>query len=428
LTPIWAYDDQKALKEDEVQVVAKAYVSPTSRAWLANGMEQAVPEFLGRAAGKDIEGAIYHLTDETWIVPALQNYGGSVSLAYNQTSRDHTSDEAIQMLTDSGRPEDAFAVRTHANIMHNKFLVRVGHADHAEAVLTGSANFTSEGLSVQANVLHALESPQLAALYLQRKRILDRDPTLPETRQLQKGWSDKIAVGDATIRVFFPPEDKNKRESITAIVNAIQGAQHSVLMCAFDPTDREMLDTVFEDADAGKMMLALVNRIPDKEPGGDSTHADVAAAIEIWKRSQTDRDLVGFGAFKTGDTPTDFAPERFLWPGESPKIVVRVHHKFVVIDAEGENPIVYTGSANFSGNSLHNNDENLIEITGSPRIAGIYFAEFLRLYEHYRARVMFHRRQRGEDVFKLAPGSSWTKKYFVAGSAESKARIAMAGE
>lgn len=35
-----------------------------ARAWLANGMEQAVSQFLDRAAGKDIEGAIYHPTDE----------------------------------------------------------------------------------------------------------------------------------------------------------------------------------------------------------------------------------------------------------------------------------------------------------------------------------------------------------------------------
>jgi hypothetical protein len=39
------------------------------------------------------------------------------------------------------------------------------------------------------------------------------------------------------------------------------------------------------------------------------------------------------------------------------------------------------------------NDENLLEITESPRLAGIYLAEFLRLYEHYRARMAFDRRQ-----------------------------------
>ena len=102
----------------------------------------------------------------------------------------------------------------------------------------------------------------------------------------------------------------------------------------------------------------------------------MAAKIEIFDRSSKSGDIVGFGAFKSSDTPTDFVPERVLWPHENPKIMVRVHHKFVVVDGEGDNPTVFTGSANFSAN-----DENLLEITDCPRLAKIYFAEFLRLYE-----------------------------------------------
>jgi phosphatidylserine/phosphatidylglycerophosphate/cardiolipin synthase-like enzyme len=398
-----------------------------ARAWLANGMEQAVPQFLDRAAGKDVEGAIYHLTDGTWIIPAFQHYGGSISLAYNQTSKDDTSDAAIQVLEDSGRPAQSFAARTHANIMHDKFLVRVGQADHAEAVLTGSANFTSEGLSVQANVLHAFESPELARLYLDRKRLLDGDPTLRKTQEAQTGWSDKMTVGDATIRVFFPPEGTDARDSLDAVVSAVQAAQHSVLICAFDPTDKALLDAVFGAGDAGKMMLGLVNRVPATQPGGDPARADVAAKIAIFDRSSKG-DVVGFDAFRSSDTPTDFAPERVLWPKENPKIMVRVHHKFIVVDGESDDPVIFTGSANFSGNALHRNDENLLEITQCPRLGKMYFAEFLRLFEHYRARLSFEKRQQGDqNTFKLTADNAWSKKYFVGGSPEAKARATMAG-
>jgi phosphatidylserine/phosphatidylglycerophosphate/cardiolipin synthase-like enzyme len=194
-----------------------------------------------------------------------------------------------------------------------------------------------------------------------------------------------------------------------------------------DPTDGPLFDAVRTRADDGTMVLALVNRISDHEPTGDPSRSDVAAAIELWQWSEKDQAVVGFGAFKTDDTPTDFVPERVLWPGENPKIMVRVHHKFVVIDAEGDNPIVFTGSANFSGNSLHNNDENLIKITACPRLAGMYMAEFLRLYEHYRARFHFERHQSGQTTFQLTTDNSWSKKYFIAESPEQKARTAMAG-
>lgn len=399
-----------------------------ARAWLANGMEQAVPLFLDRAAGKDVEGAIYHLTDDIWIIPSLRHYGGSVSLAYNHTRADDASDAAVDQLIAGGRPTSAFAQRTHANIMHNKFLVRVGAADHAEALLAGSANFTSEGLSAQANVLHAFESPALAELYLERKRLLDSDPTLAATKKEQSGWSDKIAVGDASIRVFFSPEPDSERESIDAIVDAAKAAKHSVLFCVFAPTDITLLDAMFAVADENKMMLALINRVPSAEPTGDPTHADVAAKIEIFHRSRDNHDIVGFGAFKSGSTPTDFAVERVLWPHEDPKKMVRVHHKFVIIDGEGDHPVIFTGSPNLSGNSLHKNDENLLEITDCPRLGRMYFAEFHRLYEHYRARAADHRRQGGQqDTFTLTKDARWAKKYFVAGSPEEKSRKAMAG-
>ncbi len=400
-----------------------------ARAWLANGMEQAIPEFLTRGGGKDIEGAIYHLTDETWIIPALKNYGGAVSIAYNHTSKDKTSDKAIAELKKTGRPAKLFAPRTHANIMHNKFLVRVGHGDHAEAVLAGSANFTSEALSAQANVLHAFESPELASLYLARKRELDRDPSLAATAALQKGWSRPVKVGDATIRVFFPPEPGTSRASLDTIVTAVSRAKHSVLLCAFDPTDQALLDAVFKAGDSGLMMFGLVNKVPAHAPAGDPNRGDVKAAIAIMDRATKDHDLTGFSAFKKTDTPTDFAPEQVLWPGENPKILVRVHHKFVAIDAEGKNPVVFTGSANFSGNSLHKNDENLLEITSCPRLAKMYFAEFLRLFEHYRARAAFdaHQQKPAAGTFRLTPDSAWAKKYFVPGAPEMRARVAMAG-
>ncbi|MGL6234320.1 MAG: phospholipase D-like domain-containing protein [Segniliparus sp.] len=398
-----------------------------AEAWLGNGMQLAVPQFLERASGKAVDGAIYHLTDPTWILPALKSHDGPLSLAYNQTSSDHASDAAIQELISSGRAAEDFAARTHANIMHNKFLVRAD-GDTAEAVLTGSANFTPEGLSAQANLLHTFESPALAALYLARQRELAQNPGLAATRKTQTGWSAPVQVGDATIRAFFPPEPTTERRSLDTVVDAIKAAQHSVLLCAYDPTDGALLDAFVQAADSNKMALALVNKVPTAEPTGDPSRADVAASITIFKQAQEHHDIVGFNSFKASDTPDGFAPERVLWPGEDPKIMVRVHHKFVVVDAEGDNPVVFTGSANFSNNSLHNNDENFVEITNSPRLAGIYLAEFLRLFEHYRARMAYNRREAGDPTsFTLTSSSAWAAKYYAPGSVENNTRQALAG-
>jgi phosphatidylserine/phosphatidylglycerophosphate/cardiolipin synthase-like enzyme len=69
---------------------------------------------------------------------------------------------------------------------------------------------------------------------------------------------------------------------------------------------------------------------------------------------------------------------------------VHIHHKFILIDGHTKTPTLFTGSANMSNNSTHRNDENLLEITQAPDLAQVYLAEFLRLYEHYRARAIWN--------------------------------------
>ena len=112
------------------------------------------------------------------------------------------------------------------------------------------------------------------------------------------------------------------------------------------------------------------------------------------------------------------------------------------VDAETENPIIYTGSNNLSENSTHHNDENLLEIKGSPELAQTYFAEFIRLYEHYRARALWnmsHPATKGKlketakassklgEVFTLkTTRDEWVKGAYKAGTPEFLARTVLA--
>lgn len=63
-----------------------------------------------------------------------------------------------------------------------------------------------------------------------------------------------------------------------------------------------------------------------------------------------------------------------------------IHSKFLLHDPLGADPIVVTGSANFSDASTNNNDENMLLICGETRVADIYFTEFNRLFLHYNFR------------------------------------------
>jgi len=70
---------------------------------------------------------------------------------------------------------------------------------------------------------------------------------------------------------------------------------------------------------------------------------------------------------------------------------IHIHHKFIVIDGDTDHPTIYTGSPNFSKSSENGNDENVLEIKDNTQLARVYVAEFMRLYNHYRARAIWER-------------------------------------
>jgi phosphatidylserine/phosphatidylglycerophosphate/cardiolipin synthase-like enzyme len=421
------------------------------REWLANGMDQPVPAFIAQA--HSLVGAIYHLTDDLWIIPALQNAMKTVKAALvydSHVEKDpktklplpNPNDAAIKRLT-----RVKFWPRDKTNIMHNKYLVAgeklTAKTGHKPLRLTcGSANYTTEGLTSQANLVHTFESTDLANLYFERYQWIQPNPTLAVTAK-GAGWSKTVSVGDAGIRVLFSPEPGKPgvtdSVSIETIVQAVHGAHSSVVFCLFTPTDKELRDACFAVGDAGKMMFGLVNHIAANEPKTKTTPtgkipADQIAELEIYHRSKDKRDVIGADYFDPKNVPAGFELEMNLFPGEKPPGYppVIIHHKFIVIDAETDSPTIYTSSANMSGNSEFNNDENLLEIKGSPRLARIYLAEFMRLYEHYRTRANENSSLAGTadptaKKFALAVDRSWAKAHYTPGTPEYKARVNMLG-
>ncbi|VWB95767.1 phospholipase [Burkholderia lata] len=421
------------------------------RTWLANDMEQVFAEMLDPASRA--ASAVYHLTDTLWALPAFDAFGrehgeASLAIVYDAHTTARKGKPPLpspnQPAVDALQGLATLAPRDKTHIMHDKFIVTDASSNAVPSrVLTGSANFTTEGLTEQANVLHAFDSPALAALYNDRAHALAGNPSIAETAKLSPGWSEPMTIGSAQVRLVFSPEPAGQRTEIDTIVAAIAAAKHSVSFCLFMPTDAALRDACFAAGDRGLMMFGLVNKInvgsatkaDAEQQAGQTLDAATLANLELYHRSRDNHDVIDAAYFSPATVPQGFEPELRLFPGEPvpafPPVVI--HHKFIVIDAEGANPVVYTGSANMSRNSEQYNDENLLEIR-DQRIAAIYLAEFLRLYEHYRARALtIHAKQRGTDAgtgaharLALAPDSSWAKKYYVAGSPEAKARIALA--
>ncbi len=93
-----------------------------------------------------------------------------------------------------------------------------------------------------------------------------------------------------------------------------------------------------------------------------------------------------------------------------------IHTKFLLKDPLSNDPIVVTGSANFSQASTNENDENMLIIRGNTRVADIYFTEFFRLFNHYYFRWIARKlSEQGSVDFDnpafLKPNDSWTEQY-----------------
>lgn len=422
------------------------------RAWLANGLETVVPEFLKTSAG--VEGAIYHLQDTLWVLPALEQRRKATEIVYDarQVYDDHVKkpspNEKFVKALKKANDQLSFRKRTKTNIMHNKILIDTKGATDGTRVLCGSANFTTGGLTTQANLLHVFESAALAKVYRERVNFLKSDPAKAATAKLAR-WSKPVSIGKAKVSVCFSPEkqaSKSKkapkgggRISMSPILTAIKNAKSSVLFCLFTPTDKELRDACFAAGDRGLMMYGLVNR--NREPDADSVadakvpgalRADKLAQVEIYDRSRRGRDVVGAEHFSKESLPAGFLGELKTFPGTSPggKIPpVIIHHKFIVIDAETANPTIFSGSANMSNNAQYNNDENLLMITGSRQVAEVYLAEFLRLFEQYRARAAWLRRKPARagqpNTYRLTPDARWAKNDYAPGTPKARARQAM---
>ena len=413
------------------------------REWLSAKMHTALVGHIEQAgkAKAELSGAIYHLTDKLWTIPAFDKAaddGATVKLVYDaRTQKDRDTGETLPPPTEAAVAGLARRVTLHprnkTSIMHNKFIVsgrNLGdESPQAESVLMGSANFTTGGLTTQANVIHTFRSPGLAHSYLERFEILRANPTTSQTAK-HAGWSPTETVGDAAIRVFFAPEPGKKRDSTDTIVRAIHGARSSVMFCLFSPTDEALRQACFAAGDRGRMMFGLVNNIADKEGEHveDDMRADERAAIELYHRSKNNRDVIEASRYRWDTRPAGFVSEQQLFPGEGrpsfPPVII--HHKMVLIDAETDQPMIYTGSANMSKQSVNNNDENLLEIMGSRRLAGAYLAEFLRLYEHYRARAFAPGSNRDDGRLRTTR-DAWARRHLTEGMPEYRARLAMTG-
>jgi phosphatidylserine/phosphatidylglycerophosphate/cardiolipin synthase-like enzyme len=344
----------------ELQVAAYRYLS--------HGLYEALLAFIARADGPrwSLHGAVY---DFNW-VPVLQalgeakRRGAKVSIVYDAMSARAKSIAAIA----KARIGPLCTPRTKGKIMHNKFFV-LCKGDEPVAVWTGSTNISENGIFGHLNVGHAVEDADVARVYLRYWERLAPDPTTDDQQQWLQVNDPPDESWDAPITTIFSPHEGDA--ILKRYADAAASASDALCMTfAFGMND------LFKDVyrlDDRVLRMALL-----EDYGTGRYKAREAREIKatIQPRSNV---VVSVGC----GIPTNGFD---AWLAEAKGLtsnVQWVHTKFMVVDPLSDAPTVITGSANFSPDSTHTNDENMLVIRGDRRVADIYFTEYMRLFAHY---------------------------------------------
>ncbi len=103
-----------------------------------------------------------------------------------------------------------------------------------------------------------------------------------------------------------------------------------------------------------------------------------------------------------------------------------VHAKVLIVDPLSDDPLICSGSANFSANSLTANDENMLLIRGDKRAADIYMTDLDRIFRHFYARDIINSLAasgKNEDWLLLDTTDNWIKPNFQDGTYKNNRRL-----
>ncbi|RNJ46948.1 hypothetical protein B5V01_33930 [Mesorhizobium erdmanii] len=395
---------------------------PGAYEWLSRGLIEGILGFIARAQGPGwtLKGAFYEFQWPAVLdaLAAAHARGAEVSVVFDYIEKpkgpwkkNATAITAAHL--------DAFCIkRTHGTLMHNKYLV-LSHNNAPVALLFGSTNLTENGIFGHANCAHIIEGPEPAGTYLQYFQALTGDPltTKESTYKADNVTRSPIPSplpAQASMPIFSP---RPKLEALKWYADLAGGAKKGLFM-TFAFGMHQLFADVYSKTD-GKLRMALM----EKEWNGQNKEAQIA---KIRALQALPNVVIAVG----NRIPLSGFDQ---WLAELDRVTQEVnvhwvHTKFMLVDPLSNDPIVITGSANFSKASTDANDENMLVIRGNTRVADIYIGEFFRLHSHYAFRqavAIFLQQHPGaspsefEQSF-LIEDRDWTADYFTPGDRSAR--------
>jgi phosphatidylserine/phosphatidylglycerophosphate/cardiolipin synthase-like enzyme len=387
--------------------------------WLSRGLFEAMVAFIGQASGKKygLRAAVYEFDYE----PAIKAFAdaakksGDVKIVYDARTGSAQQKKRVanvkKLLKKYGLTEDTIPRTSDPRLIaHNKFIILL-EDDEPVSVWTGSTNYTESGIYGQSNVGHVVRDKDIAAAYLAYWTNLSKDPAVKDLRAENDEQTPTLTVvppAKGTTPIFSP---RTGTDQLAWYAKAMGAATGSVCFTAAFGVNKVYLDVFKVKKDFLRYLFL------------EKWGVNAKLAAQAQKDLHVDRNVQAAVGTILG------AEDLLRWVKEQANTLstnVRyVHTKYMLVDPLGDDPIVVSGSANFSDASTTSNDENMLVIRGDTRVADIYLGEFMRLWRFYNFRDIVQKisKDTGKPVSNwLAPDDSWTKKYFTSGTIQELRR------
>ena len=401
---------------------------PEALTWLSRGLEEGLVAFIAKADGADfaLHGCIYEFEKPTPIQALIQaqKRGAEVHIVYHARKGGNTAEENRHAI-ESLNVTFPTTPRTQGSaIMHNKYLVLLrkdaSGALKPIAVWTGGTNWTEGGIYGQLNVGHAVYDAAVAERYEAGFQVLAQDLSIDQTQAkndvITPTPTNRAALQHGATPLFSP---QNGLGMIALYADVCRTAR--VLMVSAPFALHEQIRQVLQSPTDGAMRFMLADKEGSYGEKGniDLLNADLGNMAAVAKPYEGTK-LADFQKRKL-DRDRLMVDESFHHAG------IHIHSKIILADPFGPDPVLITGSANFSTNSTVSNDSNVLVFRGDTAVADVYVADFMRMFEHYWFRSRKDEKLAADQVFALKDTDAWSERYFTPGTREQRDRLAFLG-
>lgn len=391
--------------------------------WLSRGLYRALLNFIKQANGPEygLRAAVYEF-NQGGVVQAFADVaatGADVKIVFDaRTTGSKTEPYTANWNAIQKAGIDAICTKRTKNpqaISHNKFVILLKNGEPVE-VWTGSTNMTDGGIFGHSNVGHLVRDPEVAAQYLKYWEKLQTDPETNRDADLDeiRPWNDEnfpvpqgLPPENSTITIFSP---RRSLDALNWYGQLMDKAETAVFLTAAFGVNDMFQEILGRPRDYLRYLLL------------ESSDKKIAELAKIRYNN------VAVGNVLEENEFNNWMQEHLTGLNDHVKYI---HTKYMLINPLSDDPIVISGSANFSDASTRRNDENMLVIRGDTRVADIYLGEFMRLFNHFKFREFANRQRRqgldGAESEYLIPDDSWRLPYYEADSMKAKERQYFAG-